>query len=230
MARVGGAALLTLGLLVGGLTAYDLVGTGLLTERAQAAATSRLRQSWTGPDPGLQAVRGEPIARITIPRLGPDWGYTILEGTDETVLADGPGHYVGTPLPGEPGNVAVAGHRVGRGAPFDAIGTLAACDDVVIETRASVLTYRILPFTDGSPPCPGVPELDPAYARVLGREIVTPEDTAVLALVPGRPKARPRVTEPLLTLTTCHPRYSARQRLIVHAVLVAETTRAPSTA
>ena len=210
------------------MTAYELVGTGWLADRAQADATSRLRHSWSSPDNGRRAAHGEPIARITIPRLGPGWGYTILEGTDHTVLADGPGHYADTPLPGESGNASVAGHRVGRGAPFDEIDTLGACDDVVVETRTSIVTYRVLPFTATSSPCPGAPVLDPAYAGVLGREVVTPDDATVLAPVPGRPKVWPQVTEPLLTLTTCHPRYSARQRLIVHAVLVAGTTKAPS--
>ena len=61
------------------------------------------------------------------------------------------------------------------------------------------------------------------YADTVGREIVTPDRTDVLAVVPHRPDLDPPATarQHLLTLTTCHPRYSARQRMVVHAVQVA---------
>jgi sortase A len=52
---------------------------------------------------------------------------------------------------------------------------------------------------------------------VPGREIVGPNAVQVLDPVPDHPDAA--VTRALLTLTTCHPKYSANQRMIVHAVL-----------
>jgi hypothetical protein len=72
------------------------------------------------------------------------------------------------------------------------------------------------------PDCAGVAPLTGDYAATVGREIVTPDRTDVLAVVPHRPELDPPVTarQHLLTLTTCHPRFSARERLVVHAVQV----------
>jgi sortase (surface protein transpeptidase) len=170
---------------------------------------------------------GAPLARLHLPwRQRP---YTVLEGTGQDVLARGPGHYPGTALPGEVGNVAIAGHRVGHGAPFDPAGTLVSCDALVVETRDTWWVYRVLPLPgeeDGwaggagaRSRCEGV-----ATAGVPGREVVAPSDRSVIAAVPGRPDEEP--TARLLTLTTCHPRFSARERLIVHAVLVRAQPRA----
>ena len=60
--------------------------------------------------------------------------------------------------------------------------------------------------------------------RVTGHEIVAPTDVDVVAPVPDQPGVAP--TEAMLTLTTCHPKYSARQRYVVHAKLVKTYTRA----
>ncbi|WP_273409124.1 sortase domain-bontaining protein [Corynebacterium ureicelerivorans] len=57
-----------------------------------------------------------------------------------------PGHYPVTQLPGQDGNFAVAGHRVGKGAPFNDLGALEACDAVVVETKQEWVTYRVLPM------------------------------------------------------------------------------------
>ena len=69
-----------------------------------------------------KAKRGQPIARIRIPRLG--LSKYVVEGTDTNSLRDGPGHYPDSPLPGAPGTVAIAGHRTTYGAPFRRIDKL----------------------------------------------------------------------------------------------------------
>jgi sortase A len=194
--------LVALGVVVLLHAGHELYGTGVAADRAQHTASRLLDQEWATPVDAVPTAddaprRGEPVARIRIPALGPDWSYTVLEGTDEDVLADGPGHYTGTALPGEAGNVAIAAHRVGHGAPFDGLGTLVACEEIVLETR------------------------DP-YVGLAGREVVPPTRTDVIAPVPGRPDLVPDEPAHLLTLTTCHPRFSARERLVLHAVL-AET-------
>lgn len=56
---------------------------------------------------------GQAFSRIYIPRLGPDYQYAVLAGTSQDVLAAGPGHYMDTQAPGELGNFAIAGHRMG---------------------------------------------------------------------------------------------------------------------
>jgi len=59
---------------------------------------------------------GDGIANLYIPRLGRDYAFTIVEGTDDASLEKGPGHYVGTALPAavEPGDTV----RLGRLAEF----------------------------------------------------------------------------------------------------------------
>jgi sortase A len=54
---------------------------------------------------------------------------------------------------------------------------------------------------------------------VVGKTVVLPSQVDVIAPVPGHPGRNP--TDRLITLTTCHPQFSASERLIVHGVLVA---------
>ncbi|WP_433503802.1 sortase domain-containing protein [Pseudonocardia halophobica] len=124
----------------------------------------------------------------------------------------------------------IAGHRVGRGAPFDALDTLTSCDPIRLETRDAVFTYRVLPIPGEvlGPGCSSMPRLPEPYDGVVGREIVAPTETAVLAAVPDRPELVPAVPASLLTLTTCHPRFSARQRLVLHAVLTETSPTTPA--
>ena len=102
---------------------------------------------------------------------------------------------------------------------------------MVVETRDAWFVYRVLPMAEeranwwqrsNRAECDGVAPLTGDYADTVGREIVTPDRTDVLAAVPHRPDLDLPVAaqQHLLTLTTCHPRFSARQRMIVHAVQV----------
>ena len=72
--------------------------------------------------------------------------FAIVEGVQEHELRTDPGHYPDTQLPGQDGNFAAAGHRVGKGAPFNDLGALEACDAVVVETKREWVTYRVLPM------------------------------------------------------------------------------------
>jgi sortase A len=152
---------------------------------------------------------GTGIANLYIPQFGPDYHWAIVQGTSQAVLADGPGHYVGTALPGRIGNFAVAGHRVGKGEPFLNLDQLHPGDAVIVETRSAWYVYRVKGLEHGlaKPDGDGVP----------GREIVAPSDGAVLLPYPDHPGTAP--FERLMTLTTCHPKFTATQRMIVHAVL-----------
>jgi sortase A len=156
---------------------------------------------------------GQPFAVLHIPRLAGGDGFSrvVVEGVAQTQLAQGPGHYIGTAMPGEQGNVAIAGHRVGRGSPFLDLDQLVPGDAIVVETADAWFTYRVLGDTatasfTGDPS--GIP----------GREIVRPTDVSVISPTPGGAAAGP-ASDAYLTLTTCHPKFSARQRLIVHARL-----------
>jgi sortase A len=207
-----GQTLLTAGVVLLLFVVYELWVTGLFTAREQDRLADELRTGWAADapvagvptSPAAPGV-GEPLAVLHVPRLGEDWSRVVLEGTTEEQLAQGPGHYAGTAMPGEPGNVAVAGHRVGRGSPFLELDLLQPGDPIVVEVADGWFTYRVL--ADGQDP-DGVP----------GRQIVTPDRVDVIAPTPGG-AADAAPTGSYLTLTTCHPRYSARQRLVVHAVL-----------
>jgi sortase A len=88
-----------------------------------------------------QPLRGDAIGRIELPTL--DRAYFVVEGTDAESLRKGPGHYPETPLPGERGTVAVAGHRTTYGAPFRAIDKLDPGDEVIASMPYGRFVYRV---------------------------------------------------------------------------------------
>lgn len=239
--RALGELLMTAGLVVLLFVVYELYVTDLVSARKQAHSASSLENDWAkGRQLHSEPSNGQAFAKIYVPGFGADYHFTIQQGTDDKSLEIGPGHYEGTALPGEPGNFAIAGHRVGKGEPFNDLDLLSSCDAIVIETRTDFFVYRVLPYADEvagwaagkgrDPKCVSVttlrtnaPDGGP-YGRTLGREVVSPDQVAVIAPVPHKPAdvLPPAQEAALLTLTTCHPQFSDRQRLIVHAVL---TTR-----
>jgi sortase A len=90
------------------------------------------------------ADTGEALVTMRVPRFGDDWSWVAVEGTALDQLADGPGHYRGTPLPGALGNVALAAHRAGHGSPFLEFDTLRIGDDVVLEQGRVRWTYVLV--------------------------------------------------------------------------------------
>ena len=170
-----------------------------ISEPAAARAVARL----LGPEveellPLVYPEAGEAIARIVIPSI--DLDTIVVAGVEIDDLRKGPGHYSTTPLPGQPGNAAIAGHRTTYGAPFGRLNELNAGDAIIVETLQGRFTYRVLP---GQPGMAG---------HTLGFRIVAPTALEVLD----------DVGDNRLTLTTCHPKYSSRKRLIVHAALAGD--------
>ena len=214
LVRGAGELLVTAGLIVLLFVGYEVYVTDLLNDRTQDQLTSEIHDEWeAAPVPAATPVApavGEPLAVLHIPRLGEEYARVVLEGTTEDQLAEGPGHYVGTALPGQPGNLALAGHRVGKGSPFLDTDKLVPGDAIVVETAQNWYVYRVLGDVatgDYTTDASGIP----------GQQIVKPDDVSVIAPTPDAAGAAP--SGAYLTLTTCHPKYSAKQRLIVHAVL-----------
>ena len=202
-----GAGVLVVGVLLIAFVAYQLWGTGLYEEHAQAHLKSELSQqlhrrlptsaaqltgaqrlhlpplqhetALTLPDPQVN----QPIGLLSIPKIG--LLDAIVEGVGEAQLEQGPGHYPGTPLPGEPGNVAIAGHRTTYAHPFYNLNELGPGDSIYILTEQGFFHYK-----------------------VATSQVVAPTDVGVLDTVPN---------QSTLTLTTCNPRYSAATRLVVIA-------------
>jgi sortase A len=224
--RGTGQTLITLGVVLLLFCVYELKVTNLVTARAQEQLADDLRDQWelppvpapspapttggaaplpaTAPTPTASAAPvppvelGSGIAVLRIPRLG-DWNDrppVVVEGVSTADLKKGPGHIPGTALPGEVGNVVLSGHRTTYGAPFERFDELQPGDAVVVETRDTWFTYT-----------------------VTGTRIVRPSAIEVTYPVPGDRAATP--SRRLLTMTTCHPRFSARQRMVVSAELTA---------
>ncbi len=84
---------------------------------------------------------GDSIGRIELPTLDRD--YYVVEGTDTGDLRKGPGHYGDTPLPGDRGTVAIAGHRTTYGAPFRQIDDLDRGDEIRVEMPYGTFTYAV---------------------------------------------------------------------------------------
>lgn len=114
------------------------------TTTAPAPTTTLAQQETTPiappPDPRGDEP-GNQIGGIAIPKLGVD--EPLLEGIRLTTLDNGPGHWPGTAMPGEVGNVVVAAHRTSHGGPFRHIDQLTEGDTVEFTTEAGLSTYVV---------------------------------------------------------------------------------------
>ena len=229
-----GRLLITVGLLMFGFVAYQLWGTGIQTARAQnqldsefsasieesgsapathapAVTTTTTPPDTTTPDTAVvpdpttttappattttipvaqdygDIAPGDVLLELVIPRI--DFNWKVVAGVGVGELAQGPGHFPDTPLPGQLGNAAIAGHRTGHGGPFFDLDQLQPGDEIQVYTR-----------------------LGDAYAYIVTDSlVVTPQDYNVIT------DSDPQVAT--LTLITCEPKYTSKQRLVVHATL-----------
>mgnify|MGYP002714336198 FL=1 len=227
--EVIGEIFITLGILLLLFAFYEAFWTDIRSGELQGEAQQQLDDEWRNPRATHLPGMGEAFAQLHIPAFGSDYHYAVLEGTDDDTLLAGPGHYPDTQMPDEPGNFALAGHRVGKGSPFNDLGHLNACDAIVVETQDQWFTYRVLPMEEGeegrtaaSTSCLDdslVKEVASGrYAHVPGRHITVPSDTTVLAPLPGAPGVPADKLGRVITLTTCHPQFSNAERMIIHAV------------
>ncbi len=129
---------------------------------------------------------GSAFAFLSIDKLGID-GLVVYEGVDRATLRSGPGHMPSTPLPGQPGNSVLSGHRTTYGRPFFDFDQLVAGDRISVESAVGTHVYEVREI-----------------------EVVLPTDIWVTDPRPGG----------WLTLTTCHPKFSARERLVLWAEMV----------
>lgn len=214
--QVLGWTLVWSGAFIFGYLGWQLFGTGIVNAGVQEEAQQSLRQTFeqaaTLP-PEVEQINpelylgvesqdadipepvdfhpeeapsvGEELAFLRIPSIGVD--EVLFEGVDRETLKKGPGHMVGTPLPGQPGNAVVSGHRTTYGQPFFDFDLLEPGDLIEVESSVGEHVYEI-------------------------REIIIVEPTDVW-VTDDRPGG-------WLTLTTCNPKFSARQRLVVFAEMV----------
>jgi len=153
----------------------------------------------------IKASEGDVIARIMAPSIGLD--KFIVEGAAATELRSAVGRYRGTAFLGNKGNVALAGHRTTYGAPFGRIGELMPGDKINILTPVGTAIYEVMDPVVASKLWAGtVREIGAGYS------VVGPSDEFVLA----------DVGDNRLTLTACHPKFSAEERIVVVAQLIGE--------
>jgi sortase A len=184
-------SVISIGLVVAGVGVIGFpVWTNLMHNRLQ----SRLAHQLTSKElaDAYRAHRlatGDSLTRIKIPALGVDM--VVVQGTTESALQAGAGHYPDTPLPCEAGNVAIAGHRTTYGKPFANLDRLKPGDTIELVTPVGGCMYQV--------------SKDPF--------VVSPSDVSVLAATTVRS----------VTLTTCNPKGSAAQRLVVRATYEKDT-------
>ncbi len=192
-----GELLVTLGVVLALFVAWQLLWTDVVADQEQAAAVAALETRFSDlPAGSAQPEAGDldAFAVLRIPRFGAGYARPVYRGTDRATLQRGIGYYPDTALPGAVGNFAIAGHRTTYGKPFSRIAELREGDLVIVETSESYFVYRV-------------------YAD----RIVAPTQVEVVLPVPGEPGKAPG--EALLTMTSCHPQFSSRQRWVTHARL-----------
>jgi sortase A len=211
-----GSSLIILGLLMFLFVGYQLWGTGIEEAQSQNKLEDRFSQiavTTSAPpptvvvpsidEPSLETTVAPPkpieIPQPIVINEGdpialielPTLGVKkyVVAGVQTADLKKGPGHYPATPFPGELGNAAIAGHRTTYGEPFRHLDDLNIGDPIVI-TDLLGRTFTYL---------------------VSNQQVVEATDSWVVATTDP--------TKAILTLTTCHPEFSAKQRLIISAEL-----------
>jgi len=122
--------------------------SGLAHARSQVGLQRRFRSelSQNSAPVGGAIPTGAPIAIVQIPRIGVT--EAVVQGSGSGQLRAGPGHVVGTPLPGQPGNAVVAGRRTLYGGPFRHLGSLRPGDVIHATTGEGNSTYRVTNVAD----------------------------------------------------------------------------------
>ena len=243
-----GRTCITAGVLILLFVAYQLWGTGIRERQAQDRLTKQFNEKLAHTSSGDGSTvgsststtstssgggssttetlpitpaaaeaappEGDPVGKVEINKIG--LSAIITEGVSDGDLHNGPGHYPATPLPGQQGNAAIAGHRTTYGAPFANIDELAPTDPITVTTVQGVFTYKVMTCGDWVTARAADPANKPLPANVhcddpnSGHIIVSPNAVQVLDQVAGKN---------FLTLTACHPKYSASERIIVFAKL-----------
>lgn len=196
-----GELLITAGVFVLLFVVWELYWTNLGANREAATHRDTMAETFNqhytgfdgdGADPAVSAVPGEAWGLLYIPRFGADYTVPVLDGTGPEIDSAVLGRYDNSPAPGEEGNLALAGHRQTYGAVLWDMDALQDGDRMYLQTANGWWVYE---------------------TRKV--HIVLPSDVEVLdpnPLDPGGP-----ASGNWLTLTTCHPPYTVRERMITHA-------------
>ena len=187
-----GRTMIVAGLLLLSFVAYQLWGTGIVEGRSQTA----IAKQFAKPQP-IQPQLGGLVGRITIPSIGVS--KYVVAGVRLKDLERGPGLFPGSPMPGQKGNVAIAGHRTTFGAPFSRINEIQDSDKIILESKDGTFTYIV----NGEP------------------KIVLATDTAVAKTT--------NPDSATVTLVSCYPKWTSTKRIVVVATLDSTVLPLPAT-
>lgn len=154
---------------------------------------------------------GDALAFLEIPAI--DLTKFVMRNVSVDALRSGPGHYEGTVRPGFAGNSALAGHRTTYGAPFGRGDELEPGDQIVVSSKDGRFTYAVM-----DPTVAFAGYEDEIEELGLGFVVVDPDDTWTVG----------DFGDSRLTLTSCHPELSSRERIVVAAQLVSDGLELPN--
>ena len=141
---------------------FVAAGVAMLSYTCLVRAEAWIYQRWGEREverPAEPAPAGL-VGRIAIRRVG--ISAVVAEGSDETTLSRAVGHIAGTALPGEPGNVGLAGHR---DTFFRALRNIRAGDLIVLTTPRGEFRYSVVSMKVVKPKALDV--LDPTSEEIL---------------------------------------------------------------
>jgi sortase A len=177
----------------------DALVTRMLADLRAGRKTESQDQPLAGAP--VKLVRAGPdnpasIGELKIPAIG--LRTPMFEGVYEDALLDGPGHWPGTPAPGEPGNTVISGHRSTETRPFLYLDRLTKGDVITITQAGQRFQYAVDFVT------------------------IIPQRRYVSYVLeqPANPRAR------TVTLFACNPLTAHYQRIVVrgHAVTKGRST------
>ena len=168
--------------------------TSVVLWPADAPASQAEPLTSTATSVHIAPATGTVIATLRIPRFGAEYAEPIGEGIGEAaVLNRMIGHFPGTAMPGEPGNFALAGHRVTHGKPFNLIGSLVIGDPIIVETAEGQYLYR---FRTSE------------YVQPSAIDVTYPVPRQDVSVNP----------EKVITFVACNPLFSTKERIIAYGV------------
>jgi sortase A len=173
-----------LGADVGAAAVPDLKPISDLAAFAARMVDPPLPQPHDAPDNPHADTPEVQLGRLELPSIGVD--QTLWEGVTLTSIDRGPSHWPGSAMPGELGNVVVAGHRITHSHPFFDLDLLKPGDPLIFTTPAGRFTYRLT-------------STEVVHFTEIG---IVNQSYALTA-----------------TLFACHPKGSARYRIVGHFTL-----------
>lgn len=128
------------GLLLLGYVGFTLLEATLYQVSAKRSLENEIQAEKERPQsqPKLPVRKGDVLGRMDIPRLG--MSVAVLQGTSSRILRLGIGHIAGTPLPGETGNIGIAGHR---DTFFRGLKDIRKNDEIQLQTTSGLSRYQV---------------------------------------------------------------------------------------